>query len=268
MTASSQRSKSRRTVTSQQNGLRNFSLAAQLSGLKPSTPKVKVSSTPTITASKVTENVDRSKTTQPVQTTSHTNVSNKNTTTSRTSSASSLNKQQSAENNNDSENENAIHEEIIDNKNGTSFGLQLQDNLNLSHQMSTLNPNHLSFTSVKDGNTQDDMEKDVINDQFPNIILTGKSARKQDSIHVRKHATDCVFRGVKFINTRRMMQEIMGKVSKHYMISSDTRVEWELAYEKDLKYAINNKRNSVSQDIKRTLKSKYSCIHMFVSLRL
>ena len=131
-----------------------------------------------------------------------------------------------------------------------------------------MNPNHLSFSLVRNGNMEEEKEKGDINDQFPNIILTGKSTRKQDNIHVRKHATDCIFCGVKFINTRHMMQEIMGKVSKHYMISSDTRVEWELAYEKELKYAINNKRNSVSQDIKRTLKSKYSCIHMFVSLRL
>ena len=34
------------------------------------------------------------------------------------------------------------------------------------------------------------------------------------------------------------------------------KIGWEMMYEKDVKYAINNKRNSVAQDMKRTLIGK------------
>ena len=88
------------------------------------------------------------------------------------------------------------------------------------------------------------------------IIGSPESARVQQQCMVRKYATDRVFRGVKFINTRSMLKQIMGRVSDHFSIEKSERAAWELSFEKDVRYAINNKRNSVAQDIKKVLLSK------------
>lgn len=83
-------------------------------------------------------------------------------------------------------------------------------------------------------------------------------AKLQEQCMVRKYATDRVFRGVKFINSRKMMMDIMGKVSTYFQLEETHKKTWEMCFEKEVRYAINNKRNSVSQDIKKVLMGKSS----------
>ena len=94
------------------------------------------------------------------------------------------------------------------------------------------------------------------------IIGSPNSQKTQEQCLVRKYATDRVFRGVKFINTRQMLQHIMQKVSRHFQLDENERQSWEIAYEKEIRYSINNKRNSVSQDIKKTVLGEFiACFH-------
>ena len=89
-------------------------------------------------------------------------------------------------------------------------------------------------------------------------IIAVDAIRLQEQCLVRKYTTDRVFRGVKFVNTRKMMRQIMGKVSQHFQLNDNNKIAWELAFEKEVRYAINNKRNSVSQDIKKVILGKFT----------
>ena len=136
-------------------------------------------------------------------------------------------------------------------RDGTGFRLNLPDDTG-SSGLSLLKPHNLNFESIADSITEG--TNGAIRDRnFPHIVVTDRGSIQVQITQVRKYATDVVFRGVKFINTRRMLQTIMAKVSKHFMIRNEQRIQWELTYEKELKYAINNKRNSVAQDIKKAL---------------
>ena len=84
------------------------------------------------------------------------------------------------------------------------------------------------------------------------------TAQEKDlyTVQIKKYATNTVFRGVKFVNTSRMMRMIMKRVSEHYKVPPEHQDAWELMFVKDVKYAINNKRNSVAQDMKKSLLGK------------
>ena len=100
-------------------------------------------------------------------------------------------------------------------------------------------------------------ERSIIPLNRREMMSSPNSKRMQEKCLIRKYTTDRVFRGVKFVNTRKMMQQIMGKVSTHFQLEPNDKSAWELCFEKDVRYALNNKRNSVSQDIKKVVLGKF-----------
>ena len=92
-------------------------------------------------------------------------------------------------------------------------------------------------------------------DEEPTSIQSPTLKRcPQTAARVRRDATDTVFRAVKFLNTENLIRIAMNKLSAMNNIPEDFRFEWELLYQKDLCFAINNKRNTVAQDVRYKLK--------------
>ena len=106
-------------------------------------------------------------------------------------------------------------------------------------------------------------QKTFQDDQF--IYIPVEKKKLQDAVRVRNYVTNSIFRCVKFINTRSMLRKVMGMVSKGMDIDPNKRQVWEINYEREVKYAINNKRNSVSQDMKKALLGTYQ---FFFELKL
>ena len=75
------------------------------------------------------------------------------------------------------------------------------------------------------------------------------------SVHVRNTTTSKVFRAVKFL-TPAIIDTTMTRLARSYDIEPSQFHTWKSLYQKEMIYAINNKRNSVYQSVKPKMKSK------------
>jgi hypothetical protein len=95
-------------------------------------------------------------------------------------------------------------------------------------------------------------------DPTEQMILT---KTKNMSTRVRGESTTTVFRAVKFLNTPQLMEKTLDKLCTKFNVTPDLKISWKLLYQKEMVYALNNKRNSVYQDMKPKIqgKSKNAC---------
>jgi phage antirepressor YoqD-like protein len=77
------------------------------------------------------------------------------------------------------------------------------------------------------------------------------------AIHVRNTTTSKVFRAVKFLNTPSLIESTMTQMARVYDVKPQDYHTWRGLYQKKVIYAINNKRNSVYQDVKPKIKRTY-----------
>jgi hypothetical protein len=104
-------------------------------------------------------------------------------------------------------------------------------------------------------------EEAVIESEEEETSLTSPQTKitKNDymAIHVRNTTTSKVFRAVKFLNTPTLIENTMTKLARVYDVQPHDYHTWRGLYQKEVVYAINNKRNSVYQDVKPKLQSTY-----------
>jgi phage antirepressor YoqD-like protein len=67
-----------------------------------------------------------------------------------------------------------------------------------------------------------------------------------------------VFRAVKFLNTPSLIESTMTQMARVYDVKPQDYHTWRGLYQKEVIYAINNKRNSVYQDVKPKIKRTYT----------
>ena len=105
------------------------------------------------------------------------------------------------------------------------------------------------------GNNSDDEEEDT------KILATTKMIKhKYMSNRVRCETTTTVFRAVKFLNTPKLLDQTMEKLGKLFKVLPTDLISWKILYQKEVVYALNNKRNSVYQDVKPIIKGMFlSC---------
>jgi hypothetical protein len=79
---------------------------------------------------------------------------------------------------------------------------------------------------------------------------------KYMSSRVRGETTGTVFRAVKFLNTPKLVDTTLEKLATLFNVTAESRTSWKLLYQKEMIYALNNKRNSVYQDMKPKIQGK------------
>jgi hypothetical protein len=79
---------------------------------------------------------------------------------------------------------------------------------------------------------------------------------KYMSSRVRGETTGTVFRAAKFLNTPKLVDTTLEKLATLFTVTAESRTSWKLLYQKEMVYALNNKRNSVYQDMKPKIQGK------------
>ena len=131
-----------------------------------------------------------------------------------------------------------------------------------SNQAYAITPTQLNFDAFVNNSLRDNKRQNTFQDDAYVYIPVEKKKLMND-VRVRNFVTDTVFRCVKFINTRSMLQKVMSMVSHGMNVDPNMKKFWEISYEKEVKYAINNKRNSVAQDMKKALLGKFHLFFVF-----
>jgi hypothetical protein len=84
---------------------------------------------------------------------------------------------------------------------------------------------------------------------------------------VRGETTGTVFRAVKFLNTSKLVDMTLEKLATLFNVTAESRASWKLLYQKEMVYALNNKRNSVYQDMKPKIQGKSeNCLNQHRSI--
>jgi hypothetical protein len=116
---------------------------------------------------------------------------------------------------------------------------------------------------VQEGNSvhEDGKEEEnkVENEDQPDQMILTKT--KYMLTRVRGESTSTVFWAVKFPNTPKLMEQTLDKLCTKFNVSPELKISWKLLYQKEMVYALNNKRNSIYQDMKPKIqgKSKTAC---------
>jgi hypothetical protein len=76
------------------------------------------------------------------------------------------------------------------------------------------------------------------------------------AIHVRNTTTSKVFCAVKFLNTP-LIESTMTQMARVYDVQPKDYHTWRSLHQKEVIYAINNKRNSIYQDVEQKIKCTY-----------
>jgi hypothetical protein len=74
---------------------------------------------------------------------------------------------------------------------------------------------------------------------------------------VRSWTKENLWKQVKFITNDLTMNKIMTKAAKHFKVPDDEKTHWMSTYAHIVRDGLNQKRNACSQDLRKTLKSKY-----------
>jgi hypothetical protein len=74
---------------------------------------------------------------------------------------------------------------------------------------------------------------------------------------VRLWTKENLWKQVKFITNDRTMNKIMTKAAKHFKVPDEEREHWMSTFAHIVRDGLNQKRNACSQDLRKTLKSKY-----------
>ncbi len=74
---------------------------------------------------------------------------------------------------------------------------------------------------------------------------------------VRSWTKENLWKQVKFITNDLTMNKIMTKAAKHFKVPDDEKIHWMSTYAHIVRDGLNQKRNACSQDLRKTLKSKY-----------
>jgi hypothetical protein len=104
------------------------------------------------------------------------------------------------------------------------------------------------------------------NQEIGEEAVTGETAEQPEkwalqktkymSSRVRGETTGTVFRAVKFLNTPKLVDTTLEKLATLFNVTPESRASWKLLYQKEMIYALNNKRNSVYQDMKPKIQGK------------
>lgn len=81
---------------------------------------------------------------------------------------------------------------------------------------------------------------------------------------VRTWAKETLWKQCKFITNDRTMNRVMKKASKHFKVPLDERPHWMSTYAHLVRDGLNQKRNACSQDLRKTVKSKFLLCRIFV----
>ena len=74
---------------------------------------------------------------------------------------------------------------------------------------------------------------------------------------VRSWTKETLWKQVKFITNDITMNKIMKKAAKHFNVPAEEQEHWMSTYAHVVRDGLNQKRNACSQDLRKTLKSKY-----------
>jgi hypothetical protein len=74
---------------------------------------------------------------------------------------------------------------------------------------------------------------------------------------VQSWTKENLWKQVKFITNHLTMNKIMTKVAKHFKVPDEEREHWMSTYAHIVRDGLNQKRKVCSQDLRKTLKSKY-----------
>lgn len=92
----------------------------------------------------------------------------------------------------------------------------------------------------------------------PDVPVDGKLTKNEFmSKHIRLTATTKTFRGIKFL-TAGLIDSTMTKLAQMYRIGPESYVAWKNCYQKEVIYSIQNKRNSILQDVRPKMRRKYA----------
>ena len=74
---------------------------------------------------------------------------------------------------------------------------------------------------------------------------------------VRSWTKETLWKQVKFITNDLTMNKIMIKAAKHFKVPTEEQEHWMSTYAHIVRDGLNQKRNACSQDLRKTIKSKY-----------
>ncbi len=78
---------------------------------------------------------------------------------------------------------------------------------------------------------------------------------------VRTWTKETLWKMCKFITNDKTMHQVMQKASKHFKVPAKEQEHWMSSYAHIVRDGLNQKRNACSQDLRKTIKSKWHGLH-------
>ncbi len=78
---------------------------------------------------------------------------------------------------------------------------------------------------------------------------------------VRTWTKEMLWKMCKFITNDKTMHQVMQKASKHFKVPAWEQEHWMSSYAHIMRDGLNQKRNACSQDLRKTIKSKWHGLH-------
>jgi hypothetical protein len=88
------------------------------------------------------------------------------------------------------------------------------------------------------------------------VPMKGMNKQAFTAANVRGTTTNQVFRAVHVLNTHSLINSTMARLATIYDVKPEECGQWKGLYQREVVYALNNKRNSVYQDIKPKFEGK------------